>query len=173
MTHFIHSFPLQTPSVVGVCWTCSPALPSSTSRLVPMAHIYLFHSFSPCSSISIHHLHLSCLVSALLSTHPTFKPLWRGLGEGQLCSSRAVLWRAYSLRQAVYCLPLSLRCLVFNSKNGSNIVPLFHKCLKLEINCRSRTIHHRSNDAISAFLGNSFCFSSSSSTPTIFLSMIL
>ena len=68
MTHFMHSFPLQTPSVVGVCWTCSLALLSSTSRFVPTARIYPFHSCSPCSIISIHHLHLSCLVSALLST---------------------------------------------------------------------------------------------------------
>ena len=50
------------------CWTCSLALPSSTSRFVPTTRIYLFRSFSPCSSISIHHLHPSCLVSALLST---------------------------------------------------------------------------------------------------------
>jgi len=51
-----------------LCWTCSLALLSSTSRFVPMTHIYLFRSFSPCSLISIYHLHLSCLISALLST---------------------------------------------------------------------------------------------------------
>ena len=51
-----------------MCWTCSLALPSSTLRFVPTARIYPFRSFSPCSSISIHHLHPSCLVSALLST---------------------------------------------------------------------------------------------------------
>ena len=49
-------------------WTCSLALPSSTSRFVPTTHIYLFCSFLPCSLISIYHLHPSCLVSVLLST---------------------------------------------------------------------------------------------------------
>ena len=67
LVHFLPHFELDD---VPTCWTCSLALPSSTSRFVPTTHTYLFCSFSLCSLIKIHHLHLSCLVSALLSTRP-------------------------------------------------------------------------------------------------------
>jgi len=44
-----HSTPVRQPT--PVCWTCSLALPLSTSRFVPTARTYLFRSFSLCSLI--------------------------------------------------------------------------------------------------------------------------